>query len=350
MQKVPNSEQILLEVFMDVGYYRDMDRKVMGELIEELPTGIMLADEAGTVTYANKAALEYMGIDRDGLKEVNVKGIFRSSYSGKKDLMFRTKGDEHITVRFSRMPLADGCSAIVLTDISEIHRLEQELLKMDKLATVGELTSGIAHEIRNPLAGIKTTAQALKEEIPENDGRSAYINRIIIEIDRLNKLLLSFFDFAKPKELNLRVFDLKKTIEDTVFMVQDTARQSHVRIMEFYPPGGLKIKADPDMMQQVLMNVFINAVQAMSSGGNIEIHLRERGMNIEISVSDTGKGIPENIRSRIFDPFFTTKPKGIGLGLSISYRLVKMHAGSITFVSGPHGTTFTISLPKEVRK
>jgi signal transduction histidine kinase len=326
-----------------------MDRKVMSELIEELPTGIMLADEAGAVTYANKAALEYMGIDHDGLQEVNVKGIIRHG-SGKKDLMFRTKGDERITVRLGRVSLSGGCSAIILTDISEIHRLEQELLKMDKLATVGELTSGIAHEIRNPLAGIKTTAQALQEEIPENDQRRDYVSRIIIEIDRLSKLLLNFFDFAKPKELNLRSCDLKKTIEDAVFMVRDTARQSHVRIMEFYPPGEVRIKADPDMVQQVLMNVFINAVQSMTSGGSMEVHLAERGANVEISVSDTGKGIPENIRSRIFDPFFTTKPKGIGLGLSISYRLVKMHSGNITFVSGPRGTTFNISLPKEVRK
>jgi two-component system sensor histidine kinase HydH len=237
-----------------------------------------------------------------------------------------------------------------LTDVSEIYRLEQELLKMDKLATVGELTSGIAHEIRNPLAGIKTTAQALKEEIPENDTRSAYISRIIIEVDRLNKLLLSFFDFARPKKLNVRPCDLKKTIEDTVFMVREAARSNHVRIMEFYPPGEVRIKADPDMVQQVLMNVFINAVQSMPSGGSMEVHLREQGANVEISVSDTGKGIPENIRSRIFDPFFTTKPKGIGLGLSISYRLVKMHSGNITFSSSPEGTLFTISLPKEAGK
>jgi len=332
-----------------LGTIGGMDRKVMTELIEELPTGIMLADEAGAITYANRAALEYMGIDHDGLKGVNVNEVVRQG-SGKKDLIFRTKGDERITVRLGRVTLSGGNQAIILTDVSEIYRLEQELLKMDKLATVGELTSGIAHEIRNPLAGIKTTAQALKEEIPENDTRSAYISRIIIEVDRLNKLLLSFFDFARPKKLNVRPCDLKKTIEDTVFMVREAARSNHVRIMEFYPPGEVRIKADPDMVQQVLMNVFINAVQSMPSGGSMEVHLREQGANVEISVSDTGKGIPENIRSRIFDPFFTTKPKGIGLGLSISYRLVKMHSGNITFSSSPEGTLFTISLPKEAGK
>ncbi len=327
----------------------NMDRKVMVEILDELPTGVMLADDAGAVTYANKAALEYMGLDNQGLREVNIEALMHQG-TGEKDLMFRTRGDDRITVRFSHVPLSNGCTAIVLTDISEIHRLQQEILRMDKLASVGELTSGIAHEIRNPLAGIKTTAQALQEELPENDHRSAYISRIIVEIDRLNKLLLNFFDFAKPKDLQLRNCDLKKIIEDTLFIVQDTARQGHIRIMEFYPTEEVRIKADPDMIQQVLMNMFINALQAMSSGGHMEVHLDRSGVNVEISVSDTGKGIPEDIRSRIFDPFFTTKPKGIGLGLSISYRLIKMHSGNITFVSGPKGTTFTITLPKELRK
>ena len=131
------------------------------EVLEVLPVGIMLADEAGAVSYANRTALEFLGIEREGLKEINIRGMFRQN-TGKKDIMLRTKGKDRITVRLNRIALSGGCSAVVMTDITEIQQLEQELLKMDKLATVGELTSGIAHEIRNPLAGIKTTAQALK--------------------------------------------------------------------------------------------------------------------------------------------------------------------------------------------
>ena len=327
----------------------DMDRKVLSEVLECLPTGVMLADESGAVTYANRAAHEYMGVDSGGLGGVNIRDIVLHG-SGRKDLMIRTKGDERLTVRLTRIPLSGGCAAVVLTDISEIHRLQQELLKMDRLASVGELTSGIAHEIRNPLAGIKTTAQALKAEIPENDHRTAYVDRIVMEIDRLNKLLMSFFDFARPRDLSLRSCDLKKVIEDSVFTVQDLARKNRVQIMEFYPPLGLTVKADPGLVQQVLMNVFINALQAMPSGGRMEVHLIENGSLANVEVRDTGKGIPEDLRARIFDPFFTTKPKGIGLGLSISYRLIKMHSGTISFVSGPTGTAFTISLPKGAGK
>jgi signal transduction histidine kinase len=110
------------------------------------------------------------------------------------------------------------------------------------------------------------------------------------------------------------------------------------------------VSADPGLVQQVLMNVFINALQAMPSGGRMEVHLIAEGAFAKVEVRDTGKGIPEDIRSRIFDPFFTTKPKGIGLGLSISYRLIKMHSGTISFVSSQAGTTFTISIPREAVK
>ena len=326
-----------------------MDRVVAREILDLLPTGVMLADKGGSVIYANRIALEFMGIDEKGLEEINVDGMLERD-SLKKETMVRTKGNERITIRLSKTSLADGGSVVFLTDITEIHQLQKEILKMDKLASVGELTSGIAHEIRNPLAGIKTTAQALNEELPRNDHRKAYVSRIIVEIDRLNKLLLNFFDFARPRELSIHSCDLKKIMEKAVYMIKDSASQNHVQVIEFYPPKKAIVKADPSLMQQVLMNIFLNAIQAIENSGRMEIHLIDRNDYVEITVSDTGKGIPEHVRSRIFDPFFTTKPKGIGLGLSISYRIVKMHSGTITFTSTPSGTTFVILLPKDFNK
>jgi two-component system, NtrC family, sensor histidine kinase HydH len=323
-----------------------MDKDVLVEILEMLPAGVMLAEKDGTVFFANKTAMDFLGIDETNLKVINVDGLIeRDSY--KKETMIRTKGSERLTIRLSRLPLGSGGFVVFLTDISEINQLQNEILKMDKLASVGELTSGIAHEIRNPLAGIKTTAQALNEELQVGDHRRAYVSRIIIEIDRLSKLLLNFFDFAKPRELSVVSCDLKKIIENAVYMVQDTARANHVEIIEFHPPKKEQIKADPHMIQQVLMNVFINAIQAMEFGGRMEVQLVDKGDRMEIMVSDTGKGISDHVKGRIFDPFFTTKPKGIGLGLSISYRIIKLHSGTITFISNPGGTTFVITLPKD---
>ena len=326
-----------------------MKPEFVSQILDALPSGVMLADESGSITYANSTALEYMGIDGDRLKEINIDGLVKHK-SRKKETMLRTRGEERLTVRLSKIPLDDGGNVVVLTDITEIDQLQQELLKMDKLASVGELTSGIAHEIRNPLAGIKITAQALSEEIPAHDHRSEYIAKIIMEIDRLNRLLLNFFDFAKPKAPFVRACDLKRVIENTLYMVKDTAKNGNVQIMEFYPTHAIEINADPGMIQQVFMNIFLNAVQAMAQGGRMEVHLTERDSRVVIEVSDTGAGIPENIRSKIFDPFFTTKPKGIGLGLSISYRIIKMHSGSITFTSSQAGTKFTMTLPKDIKR
>jgi two-component system sensor histidine kinase HydH len=323
-----------------------MDKEVLMEVLDVLPAGLMIADGTGAVIFANKTALDYLGIDKEGLKDINVEGMMERD-GHRKETMIRTKGKEKLTIRLSRLSLDNGGSAVFLTDITEIHQLQKEILKMDKLASVGELTSGIAHEIRNPLAGIKTTAQALNEELPRNDHRRTYVSRIIMEIDRLNKLLLNFFDFARPRELSIHSCDLKKIIENAVYMIQDSARANKVQVIEFYPPKKTTVMADPGLIQQVLMNIFINAIQAMENGGRMEIHLADRDDHVEVGVTDTGKGIPENVRGKIFDPFFTTKPKGIGLGLSISYRIVKMHSGTITFISGQGGTTFQILLPKE---
>ena len=339
--------EISLAVLKGLGYYKKgMDEGVRMEILEALPTGVMLADSSGSVVYANRAALDYLGIDERGLGDINVDGLMERD-SARKETLMRTRGNDRITIRLSQASLADGGSVVFLTDISEIHQLQKEILKMDKLASVGELTSGIAHEIRNPLAGIKTTAQALNEELPPNDHRKAYVSRIIMEIDRLNKLLLTFFDFARPRELSIHSCDLKKIIENAVYMIKDSARESRVQVIEFYPPKKVQLKADPSLMQQVLMNIFLNAIQAMDNGGRMEIHLNDRDDHVEITIADTGKGIPENVRGRIFDPFFTTKPKGIGLGLSITYRIVKMHSGIVTFASGPGGTTFVVTLPKD---
>ncbi|MDT8272103.1 MAG: ATP-binding protein [Desulfomonilia bacterium] len=321
----------------------------MREVLDLLNTGIMLADVHGRVSYANRAAMAFLDIEEPRFSEISIDRLMGKE-SDKREAVLSTRNNERLTLRMSKTPLERGGYLVMLTDITEIHKLQQELLRMDKLASVGELTSGIAHEIRNPLAGIKTTAQALDQELAPNDHRKPYVSRIIAEIDRLNKLLLNFFDFARPRALNVRPCDLKKVIEDAVYMVQDAAREHHVQVIEFFPSGKTQIQADSGMIQQVLINVLLNAIQAIDSPGRVEITLADKKSHCMITVKDSGRGIPEHVKSRIFDPFFTTKPKGIGLGLSISYRIVKMHSGSISFVSSHDGTSCTITLPKEMNR
>ena len=326
-----------------------MDMDMLHEVLNALPVGVLLAEEDGTVSFVNRAALESMHVEAADIAGLNIQGYLQPA-SGKKETILQVGGKVELPVRIHVEHLSAGGWIMAITDITEIHQLQSELLKMDRLATVGELTSGIAHEIRNPLAGIKTTAQALNEELPAYDHRRAYVSKIIKEINRLNKLLLNFFDFAKPKALAIKTTELQKVIADTVFMIKETAGVQHVQVMELYPSAKVEAKIDPDMIQQVLMNICLNAIQSMETGGTLQIRLLDKGREVEIAITDTGPGIPENIRNRIFDPFFTTKPKGIGLGLSISYRIIKMHSGSIQVASSSKGSTFTIVLPREVKR
>ncbi|OPZ59895.1 MAG: Sensor protein ZraS [Deltaproteobacteria bacterium ADurb.Bin510] len=300
---------------------------------------IVLAAD-GQALYANAAARELTG-------GVPLAELLEGE-AQPKELVLRL-GGRSVAVRVVSRPLGSGLRLVLVHDIAEIHELQQEILKMDRLASVGELTSGIAHEIRNPLAGIKTTAQALNEELEAGDSRRDYVTRIVREIDRLNRLLLDFFEFARPKSMQPRPSDLRQVVSDAVYLIKDVARKAGVEILEFYPRGKVMLQVDPDMIKQVVMNVVLNGVQTMAGGGRLEVHLDDLPAAACVEVADSGPGIPEHLRARIFDPFFTTKPKGIGLGLSISYRLVKLHGGWIDFETGANGTTFKIFLPRDIK-
>lgn len=320
---------------------RSMQAEIFAEITEQLPLGVIVLAADGQALYANAAARELAGgVPLADLQDCDAQP---------KELVLSAGGGRRVAVRVVTRTLDSGLRLLLVHDIAEIHELQQEILKMDRLASVGELTSGIAHEIRNPLAGIKTTAQALNEELAPDDSRRDYVTRIVREIDRLNKLLLDFFDFARPKSLKARPSDLRQVVAEAVCIIKDAARKTGVEILEFYPQDKLAIRIDPDLIKQVVMNVVLNGVQTMAAGGRLEIHLDETAGVACIAISDTGPGIPEHLRARVFDPFFTTKPKGVGLGLSISYRLVKLHAGWIEFETGASGTTFKIFLPRTAK-
>jgi signal transduction histidine kinase len=227
---------------------------------------------------------------------------------------------------------------------------------MDRLVSLGKLSSGIAHELRNPLAGIKTTSQALSEEMSEDDPRREYLTRITKEIDRLNDLLKTFFSFAKPQKLNLVPCHIRDIINEIIpFLIKEIADKG-IRFTEDYHPQLLKIKVDKSQMHQVFLNLFLNSIQAMSEGGELKIEVTPQNSApgdgakqnfVKAVISDTGRGIPPHLIHKIFDPFFTTKPKGIGLGLSIAYQIINKHGGSISVESRwEKGTSFVIHLPE----
>ncbi len=344
-------------------------------LIESIGSGIIITEMNDTITYINQAGEKILGYSKGevigkpfGLFGLNEKQNVSYSFLDHPDnldtrregQMKRKDGDE-IPVGFTiNQHLSLGGEAIgkivIFRDLTKVYRIQEEMLKMDRLVSLGKLASGIAHEIRNPLAGIKTTAQALGEEMAKDDPKREYLNRITKEIDRLNELLKTFFSFAKPQTLLLVPCHIKEIINAIIpFLIKEIADKG-IQFVESYHPQLPRIRVDKIQMHQAFLNLFLNAIQAMPNGGELKIEANpvilpspegSRQNFIKVVVSDSGKGIPPQILPKIFDPFFTTKPKGIGLGLSITYQIIKKHGGTIKVHSQwEKGTSFVINLPE----
>ena len=344
-------------------------------LIESIGSGIIITEMNDTITYINQAGEKILGYSKGevfgkpfGLFGLNEKQKISYSFLDHPDNLdtrregrMKRKDEDEIPVGFTinhHLSLSGEAigKIIIFRDLTKVYRIQEEMLKMDRLVSLGKLASGIAHEIRNPLAGIKTTAQALGEEMAKDDPKREYLNRITKEIDRLNELLKTFFSFAKPQTLLLVPCHIKEIINAIIpFLIKEIADKG-IQFVESYHPQLPRIRVDKIQMHQAFLNLFLNAIQAMPYGGELKIEANPvilpspEGSTqnfIKVVVSDSGKGIPPQILPKIFDPFFTTKPKGIGLGLSITYQIIKKHGGTIKVHSQwEKGTSFIINLPE----
>jgi len=239
--------------------------------------------------------------------------------------------------------------ALIYRDMSLKDR---EIMQAEKMVAIGELASGIAHEIRNPLGIITASAETLRKYKDEKIQKEM-TDYILEESQRINQLINQFLDLARPKERKWERCDLREILEKTLLLLSPQAHRLGVKVEQEVPKDPLFLMIDPDQIRQAFMNIGVNALEAMPDGGTLRIKIWENGKGkVIIQFSDTGKGIPKEIRGRIFDPFFTTKERGTGLGLPIAQRIVTEHGGEIN-VEGEEkgGTTFTISLPiREVQK
>jgi PAS domain S-box-containing protein len=345
-------------------------------LIQSIGSGLILVDTRDQITHFNRAAEKILGYSRNEViekpfaifslkeKEQTMPTPFKNhdEMDSRREGVILRKDKAEIPVGFNIADHLDSHGEkigkiVSFRDMTNVLKLQEEILRMDRLVSVGELSSGIAHEIRNPLAGIKTTAQALGEEMAHDDPKREYLNRITKEIDRLNDLLKTFFSFAKPQKLNPVLCNIKDIVNEIIpLLIKDIANRG-INFMEEYAPDLPRVRVDFNQMHQVFLNLFLNAIQAMPRGGELKIRaeaiasapLVNPGKDyLRISISDTGRGIPAHDLKKIFDPFFTTRSKGIGLGLSITYQIIKNHGGSIKGESKmERGTTFIITLPKQ---
>jgi two-component system, NtrC family, sensor histidine kinase PilS len=262
------------------------------------------------------------------------------------------KGEKGLTLGLTLSPLknekgiASGLLCI-FQDITLIKEMEAEIKKKDRLAAIGELSAGMAHEIRNPLASLSGSLQILKGELFLSDDNRNLMDIALNEMDRLNRIVTEFLIYARPKPLVKEQCDILEIVRDTVNLIKGGGEYAEgVRFAVDLPGSPVLVKADHGQMRQVLLNLTLNAVQSLTGPGTVKIMAESFWGEAVIAVQDEGEGIPREDLDKIFYPFYSTKEGGSGLGLAIVYRIIEDHGGRIRVESAPgKGTKFTVNIP-----
>jgi hypothetical protein len=238
-------------------------------------------------------------------------------------------------------------------EIEKYHT--DQLIRADRLASIGELAASVAHEIKNPLAGVSGAVQVLAEDYPPDDPRRQVTAQVIQQCERMDKTIRDLLNYAQPLTAELSLVDINKVLDRSLFIAIPNPAKSVVRVHRRFQSDLPSTVGDAKHYEQVFLNLFLNAVQSMSGGGDLSVStvLREaageggaEGPVIEVTVADSGVGIPAEIREKIFSPFYTTRTRGTGLGLSITRKILEQRGASIDFESTVgKGTTFTIRIP-----
>ncbi len=338
----------------------DNVRALTSAIVNQMPAGLILAREDGTIEQSNRFAddiLRYPGGVMGNianypcflpliakLKEAG--GTFEQELRCEDGSGARRSLLVHATV------IRDGEDRtgflLLFSDLTEIQQLEQQLRRSERLAGLGRLAAGVAHEIRNPLSSIKGFAAILAERFGKDDGSRIIADSMIGEADRLNRVVSELLDYAGSTSLHKETRSCRELIEYSFRLVESDAKSRSVELRSITCPEDFPFEVDPDRFAQILLNLYLNAFQAMNDGGVLKVEARLVDGAVDISVSDSGTGIAPEHLSHIFDPYFTTKPRGVGLGLANVHKLVDAHAGTIEVRSTPgEGTTFTMHFPQE---
>jgi two-component system sensor histidine kinase HydH len=239
-------------------------------------------------------------------------------------------------------------NVLLFKDLTEVRTLRREVARSQRLASVGRLAAGVAHEIRNPLSSIKGFATYFKERYPDRSEDQQTADIMIQEVDRLNRVVGQLLEFARPVSIKPKPVSLQTLLDDSIKLIKDQAAAKGISIQTQNNTQVAKVRIDPDRINQVLLNLYLNAIDSMENGGELRVEITGEGprRNVVIQVSDTGRGISRENLSKIFEPYFTTKSTGTGLGLAIAHNIVEAMGGKITVESDTEaGTTFTIALP-----
>jgi len=331
-------------------------------VVNSMPNGLISLDSEGRITTLNQNAANLLGLSfskvkgkflDEVMKECDMKKTLLPSsdiYEQQMECHLNDGRVIPISTTSSLLKNEEGKiigKVIILRDLQDIKNLEKKVERSERLASLGRMAAGIAHEIRNPLSSIKGFAQYFRKKFDPGSEDENYALVMANEVDRLNRFIQDLLNFAKPQEPKFRPVDIIKVMEHTLKLTESDFLEKNISIIKNFDEQMPQISADSDMITQALLNIFINANEAMEKNGELIITVQKKyNQSVHISLEDKGKGIAKTDLRKIFDPFFTLKSGGSGLGLAIVYRIVENHHGEIEVKSElGKGTIFKINLP-----
>ena len=362
-ERIRRSEIQLASATRDLADYRLFNDRI----IESMRSGLVTTDLLGHIITFNRAAEEitgYRATDVRGKKiftifgdiekqiEAGLESIRTRTRLPRFDIGCRTADGREIHLGFSVAPLvdeSDSSRGYVLTfqDLTEVMELEREVRRQERLAALGKMAAGLAHEIRNPLASMRGSVQVLASELSFSPDQSQLMQIVLRESDRLNRIVSDFLTYARPPKLERTVIEISSLLSETIALLRNSPelRPDHL-IREDYPGEPLLYQGDPNQMRQIFWNLARNAIQAMPQGGELQVALEAKpNRDVMISFSDTGQGMSREQKDRLFEPF-NSSSGGTGLGMAIVYQLVRDHNGKIIVDSeAGKGTRIAIRLP-----
>jgi len=348
-------------------------RENLNHVMSGLEDGLILFSSEGRAVLVSPAVEKFLGAPSDQFLGRTAAEIFPPEHPLRHVLQFTGERLEPIDGVEADLPAAPGATSaplrvgitvhpipessgdagavwgalVTLRDLESRALIGSELETSERLSALARITTGVAHEVKNPLNSMRLWLEALKESLPKDHEASTQAVRVLdSEIDRLDRVVKRFLDFTKPVEMRIDDVDLAPLLSKVIELARPEIERSKVSVEMRLADGVPPLRGDGELLRQAMLNLVLNAVEAMPEGGRLLLSLDRRGDDAVIVISDTGKGIPPEHRSRIFQLFYTTRKGGSGLGLATTFRIVQLHNGSIDFVSEVgRGTAFRVELP-----
>ncbi len=336
----------------------------LDQILSNLQDGLLLFTEDGRAVLVSEAARRFLQVDRDRILGLHARDIFdrttvlgrtlRDAYDAGLTLVqeeVRTETGRRIQASLDFIfddDTQQGLGTLVtLHDLESVEEIESDLELSRRMAAIGRLTSGVGHEVKNPINAIVVHLELLKNKLGDSNAPATrHLDVIEVEIRRLDRVVQTLVDFSRPVDLQLREQDLRQVIGDVIALATEELSTRNVTLEGSLPSNPLVANVDADLLKQAVINVVQNGAQAMPEGGRLRVELEEERKNAVLRITDEGGGIPDEIRDRIFDLYFTTKSEGSGIGLAMTYRILQLHHGSVDVQSSlGHGTEFVLRIP-----